>query len=398
MISLGVTADSYIVFFERLKDEVRSGKSARSAVQPAFKRSYKTIVAADFVTMIAAVVLYVTAVSSVRGFALTLGVATLLDLFVVYFFKRPTVFLIARNERLVNMHGFGLRSGIAGDPEPDRDAGGRHAVNLHHAERDLSRPHDPALPVHRAQAVVVHDLRRRHPARHRGLHRPRWLEPVDRLRGRRADLLPVAVGRHRGRHQRHPRRQRPSRRRGADRRTATRSRSAPRPWPGAVEADALISDLAKQAGVTVTEVSIQDIGPTWGAEISRKALFGLVIVLIAIMLYISFRFEWKMAVGRHHRAAPRRTDHDRRLRVDGPRGHARDRHRHPHDPRVLAVRHRRDLRQDPGEHRVQRAGLQARLRRRGRPVAEPDLHALGEHLAGRSCCRSCRCCSSAETR
>ena len=96
MISLGVTADSYIVFFERLKDEVRNGKTPRSAVQPAFKRAYRTIVAADIVTGIAAVVLYVTAVSSVRGFALTLGVATLLDLFVVYFFKRPTVFLIAR--------------------------------------------------------------------------------------------------------------------------------------------------------------------------------------------------------------------------------------------------------------------------------------------------------------
>ena len=97
MISLGVTADSYIVFFERLKDEVRSGKPPRSAaVQPAFKRAYRTIVAADIVTGIAAVVLYLTAVSSVRGFALTLGVATLLDLFVVYFFKRPTVFLIAR--------------------------------------------------------------------------------------------------------------------------------------------------------------------------------------------------------------------------------------------------------------------------------------------------------------
>jgi preprotein translocase subunit SecD len=117
VISLGVTADSYIVFFERLKDEVRSGKTARSAVQPAFKRAYKTIVAADIVTGIAAVVLYITAVSSVRGFALTLGVATLLDLFVVWFFKRPTVFLIARNERLVNLRGFGLQSGIAGDEE-----------------------------------------------------------------------------------------------------------------------------------------------------------------------------------------------------------------------------------------------------------------------------------------
>jgi preprotein translocase subunit SecD len=118
VISLGVTADSYIVFFERLKDEVRSGKTPRSAVQPAFKRAYRTIVAADFVTGIAAIVLYLTAECSVKGFALTLGVATALDLFVVYFFKRPTVFLLARNERLVNLHGFGLTSGMAAEPEP----------------------------------------------------------------------------------------------------------------------------------------------------------------------------------------------------------------------------------------------------------------------------------------
>jgi preprotein translocase subunit SecD len=115
VISLGITADSYIVFFERLKDEVRSGKSPRAAVQPAFARAYKTIVAADIVTGLAAGVLYLTAVSSVRGFALTLGVATLLDLFVVWFFKRPTVFLIAKSEKLVNLRGFGLTSGVAGE-------------------------------------------------------------------------------------------------------------------------------------------------------------------------------------------------------------------------------------------------------------------------------------------
>jgi preprotein translocase subunit SecD len=118
VISLGVTADSYIVFFERLKDEVRHGKTPRVAVQPAFKRAYKTIVAADIVTGLAAVVLYVTAISSVRGFALTLGVATALDLFVVYFFKRPTVFLIARSETLVSLRGFGLSSGVAADLPP----------------------------------------------------------------------------------------------------------------------------------------------------------------------------------------------------------------------------------------------------------------------------------------
>ena len=118
VISLGVTADSYIVFFERLKDEVRGGRSPRAAVQPAFKRAYKTIVAADIVTALAAIILYLTAVSSVRGFALTLGVATALDLFVVWFFKRPTVFLIARSARLVQLRGFGLTSGIAGEAEP----------------------------------------------------------------------------------------------------------------------------------------------------------------------------------------------------------------------------------------------------------------------------------------
>jgi preprotein translocase subunit SecD len=118
IVSLGITADSYIVFYERLKDEVRRGKTVRAAVQPAFKRSWRTIVAADVVTGIAAAVLYVVSVGSVRGFALTLGLSTMLDLFVVWFFKRPTVFLLARSGRLVEMPVMGLRSGVAADPAP----------------------------------------------------------------------------------------------------------------------------------------------------------------------------------------------------------------------------------------------------------------------------------------
>jgi preprotein translocase subunit SecD len=118
IISLGVTADSYIVFFERFKDEVHAGKSPRTAVQPAFTKAFRTIIAADVVTALAAIVLYLTAISSVRGFALTLGVSVLLDLFVVYFFKRPIVFLIARNQRLVTMRGMGVTSGVAADHEP----------------------------------------------------------------------------------------------------------------------------------------------------------------------------------------------------------------------------------------------------------------------------------------
>jgi preprotein translocase subunit SecD len=118
IVSMGITADSYIVFYERLKDEVRNGKTLRTAVQPAFKRSWRTIVAADIVTAMGAAVLYVVSVGSVRGFALTLGFCTALDLLVVYFFKRPTVFLIARSPKLANLRGIGLRSGVAADPAP----------------------------------------------------------------------------------------------------------------------------------------------------------------------------------------------------------------------------------------------------------------------------------------
>jgi preprotein translocase subunit SecD len=118
IVSMGITADSYIVFYERLKDEVRHGKTPRSAIVPAFQHAWHTIVAADIVTILAAAVLYLLTIGSVRGFALTLGLATLLDMFVVYFFKRPTVFLIARSERLTNLKGMGLTSGVAADPVP----------------------------------------------------------------------------------------------------------------------------------------------------------------------------------------------------------------------------------------------------------------------------------------
>jgi len=125
VISLGVAADSYIVFYERLKDEVRKGKSVRAAVAPAFANAWRTIVAANIVTILAAIVLYLLAIGSVRGFALTLGLSTLLDMFVVYFFKRPTVFLIARSKFLSDLPGMGLRSAVAaGETAPQPVRGG----------------------------------------------------------------------------------------------------------------------------------------------------------------------------------------------------------------------------------------------------------------------------------
>ena len=96
IVSVGVTADSYIVAFERVKDEAKTGKSVRAAVERGMARAFKTILVADFVTGAAALILFLLAVGPVRGFALTLGLATLLDIFIAYYFTRSAVNLLAR--------------------------------------------------------------------------------------------------------------------------------------------------------------------------------------------------------------------------------------------------------------------------------------------------------------
>lgn len=93
IVAIGITADSYIVYYERIKEEVRSGKSMRAAVDHAFKRAFRTMVTADAVSLAASVLLFVLAVGSVKGFALALGIATVTDLVVSYFFTRPAVAL-----------------------------------------------------------------------------------------------------------------------------------------------------------------------------------------------------------------------------------------------------------------------------------------------------------------
>jgi preprotein translocase subunit SecD len=96
IVSIGVTADSYVVYFERLKEEVRSGRTVRSSVDRGFNRAYKTILTADFSSFAAALILYWLTVGDVRGFAFFLGLSTLLDVFTAYFFTRPLVILLGR--------------------------------------------------------------------------------------------------------------------------------------------------------------------------------------------------------------------------------------------------------------------------------------------------------------
>lgn len=112
IVSVGITVDSYIVYFEKMKDELRAGATVRSSVDRSFTKSFRTILAADLVSLIGAVVLYVLAIGSVRGFALFLGISTVLDLLVSYFFMHPIVSILARKPHLVRMKGFGIGAGL----------------------------------------------------------------------------------------------------------------------------------------------------------------------------------------------------------------------------------------------------------------------------------------------
>lgn len=113
IVAIGITADSFVVYFERVRDEVREGRSLRSAVESGWTRARHTIIVADMVSVLAAVTLYLTSVGSVRGFAFTLGLTTLIDLFVVFIFTKPALSLLVRTKFFSSGHplsGFSSKS------------------------------------------------------------------------------------------------------------------------------------------------------------------------------------------------------------------------------------------------------------------------------------------------
>ncbi|MEV7396581.1 protein translocase subunit SecD [Aeromicrobium sp. NPDC092404] len=115
IVAIGITADSFIVFFERIRDEVRDGKSLRLAVEAGWVRARNTILAADAVSILAALTLFIFAIGVVRGFAFALGLTTLIDVFVVFFFTKPLVSILARTKFFGQGHKLsGLDAGHLG--------------------------------------------------------------------------------------------------------------------------------------------------------------------------------------------------------------------------------------------------------------------------------------------
>jgi preprotein translocase subunit SecD len=108
IVSLGVAADSFVIYFERLKDEIHEGRSPRSAVPRAWARARRTIISANTITIMAAVVLYIVSVGAVQGFAFALGLSTVLDLLVVFLFRHPIMTMFASTKAFMSPRVSGL--------------------------------------------------------------------------------------------------------------------------------------------------------------------------------------------------------------------------------------------------------------------------------------------------
>ena len=119
IVAIGITADSFVVFFERIKDEVHDGRTFRVAVPRAWVRARRTILSADTVSFLAAAILYYFAAGDVRGFAFALGLSTILDLVVVFLFTHPLISLLSRSKAFGSARFTGLDSvrvgGVAGE-------------------------------------------------------------------------------------------------------------------------------------------------------------------------------------------------------------------------------------------------------------------------------------------
>ncbi|MEW2138188.1 protein translocase subunit SecD [Streptomyces sp. NPDC005409] len=104
IVAIGITADSFIVYFERIRDEIREGRTLRPAVERAWPRARRTILVSDFVSFLAAAVLFIVTVGKVQGFAFTLGLTTVLDVVVVFLFTKPIMTLLARTNFFASGH------------------------------------------------------------------------------------------------------------------------------------------------------------------------------------------------------------------------------------------------------------------------------------------------------
>ncbi|WP_425562465.1 protein translocase subunit SecD [Microlunatus ginsengisoli] len=153
IVAIGITADSFVIYFERIRDEVREGRSLRTAVETGWRRARQTVLIADAVSMLSAVILFILAIGSVKGFAFTLGLTTVIDVLVCFMFTKPLMSLLARTKFYGGGHKWsgldpahlgvkalpGSRATRRGGVQTAR-TGGAHTVGASRLARPSARP------------------------------------------------------------------------------------------------------------------------------------------------------------------------------------------------------------------------------------------------------------------
>lgn len=292
IVAIGITADSFVVYLERIKDEVREGRSARMAVETGWVRARKTIIASDVVSLLAAFFLYTFSVGGVRGFAFTLGLTTLVDLVVVFLFTKPVLTLLMRTKMFSRGHPLtGLTPARLGrDPEHPATGLAGLGNRLYRGETSVDfvgrskrwYAASAGLLGVAVLGLLINGLTL-------GIEFTGGAEFTAQKQG----VQETAVGEVR------------------ESVVATGIESAAEPRVTIVgddrvrvvtgdltpeESNEVRDAIAETLEVEPADVTVQLVGPSWGAEITQKALQGLGLFLVAVVIYLAISFEPKMAI------------------------------------------------------------------------------------------------------
>lgn len=287
IVSIGIAADSYIVFFERVKEEIHQGRSLRASIDRGFVHAWRTMRTANTVTILAAFVLYFLAVGPVRGFALALGIATSLDLAMTYLLTWPLASLLARNKFFSDNKVLGMRRALEGG-----DKEGSFLRKFYRSEfsidfigkRKIWFTFSAALCLISALALIpaVRGLTYGIDFRGGSVYRvpaPNDLSVTEvREAMQKANLEGSVVQISRDR---------------TSGNALVEVQTGESLTPE--EREKISQALATVARADVGEVNVDSVGEKWGASITTKALRALGVFLVLVIMYMSWRLEPKMA-------------------------------------------------------------------------------------------------------
>ncbi len=285
IVSVGIATDSYIVFFERVKEETHQGKTLRSAVDKGFRDAWRTLKAANFVTILAAITLYFLAVGPVRGFALALGTATLLDLVFTIALTWPIATLIARSQLLGRGRFIGMASALEGGSKPGL------IRQMYRSEFTIDFIGRRRLWAIISGILIFISLLAIFPGI-RGLkfgidfrggtiyRAPMETDAtVSEIRSEISDLVEGA----------------PVVQILTDQRTGERQAQVQTEEMNPQQREELAGVLASVVGSDPNEVNVEAVGEKWGQQITLRSLRGLAIFLGLVIIYLTLRLEFKMA-------------------------------------------------------------------------------------------------------